>query len=139
MFLLSPTLYLSLNLLFFYSFSVPQVMIFIACAIQIQWLRFVVHGFVVSAIASAYAKGSHNLLPFKKVILHIVKCVYMRVSIRGIGLNKSYHKPRGSYGILMPFCIFLRTMSLSQIYSYMSVYLGYNCDTNQISYYNLTP
>ena len=46
----------------------------VACAIQIQWLRFGGPrncGFC----NSAYAKGSHSLLPFQKVILHVVECV----------------------------------------------------------------
>ena len=129
---------LSLNLLFFHSFSVPHVMIFIACAIQIQWLRFVVHGFVVSAIAHMQ-KGHIICFLFRKwfsILLNAHACFVLVFSIRGLGLNKSYHKPRGSYGILMPFCIFLRTMSFCPCkhFPFLSTFISINI-SNQLRFF----
>ena len=70
----SLSLSLSLNLLFFYSFSVPQVMIFIAYMRHSDSVAKVCGPWICGFCNSAYAKGSHNLLPFQKVILHIAKC-----------------------------------------------------------------
>lgn len=87
----------------------------VACAIQIQWLRFGVHGSVISAIAHMQ-KGHIVCFLFRKwfsILLNAYACFVLVFSIQGLGFNKSYHQPRGSYDILMSLCIFLRTMSFS--------------------------